>query len=131
MNKRFNLSEFFVGIISLFFIALISIASQYDEMESSEDYCREYSVEYFTWELKEYLNLSERQEVKIKEINYDFYDKISQLKKMDDGDADRIDHEIDILVSKRNIRVVEVLNESQKEILTNTEFFVLAKKEND
>jgi len=130
MKKGLTLSEFLAGIISLFFIGVVSIAAQYETLESAENYERAYSVEYFTWELKEFLNLTERQELAIMDINYDFYDKVSQAKEMYSGDSGKINREIDRLILNRNVQVLELLNRNQKQILTDTEFFVLAKKEN-
>jgi hypothetical protein len=131
MKKGLALSEFFAGIISLFFIGAVSIAAQYNTLESGENYERTDSVEYFTWELKEFLNLTERQELAIRDINYDFYDKVSQAKEMYSGDGKKINREIDVLILNRNVKVLELLNRNQKQILRDTEFFVLAKKENN
>ncbi len=130
MNARINLGDFFAGTVALFFIGLISIASQYSEQQFRENYRRECSVECFIWELRNFLKLSEKQEWKLKEIGYAFYDRASYIKEAyreNNGEASR---ELDILISRRNAQILGILNGNQKEKLDKEEFFSLARRLN-
>lgn len=71
-------------------------------------------VENITWELQSQLTLSRSQTLKIMEINYDFYDEISKVSNGDDFENKIIDDQISRLISDKNRKIMNVLNEDQQ-----------------
>ena len=66
-------------------------------------------VENITWELQSQLTLSKSQTLKIKEINYEFYDAVSRMEKQG------TDEHINQLIDDKNRKIMKVLNEDQQQ----------------
>lgn len=70
-------------------------------------------VENITWELQSQLTLSKSQTQQIMEINYEFYDAISNAQEQSTK-LKTIDEQIDILIIDKNRKIMSILNEDQQ-----------------
>lgn len=71
-------------------------------------------VENITWELQSQLTLSKSQALEIMEINYEFYDAVSNVQRHQPK-YEILDDEINRLIVDKNTKIMKVLNEDQQQ----------------
>ena len=101
VKKHLNLKEALLACLGFSVIGLFNLGFHWEE--------RTAFVENITWELQSQLTLSESQTLKIMEINYEFYDAVSNMKQQG------TDAQITRLISDKNIKIMKVLNEDQQQ----------------
>ena len=100
MKKNLNLKEALLACLGFSIIGLFNLGFHFEE--------RTAFVENITWELQSQLTLSESQTLKIMEINYEFYDEVSNLERKG------TDEQITRLINDKNRKIMNVLNEDQQ-----------------
>lgn len=100
MKKHLNLKEALLACLGFSVIGLFNLGFHWEE--------RTAFVENITWELQSQLTLSESQTLKIMEINYEFYDAVSNMKQQG------TDEQVTRLISDKNRKIMKVLNEDQQ-----------------
>lgn len=111
MGTRIQLIEAFGAFLLL---TILALASAWDCYEYNDYAVRESSVTHSTWEFQHLFDLDDDQTTKIKQINYEFYDKVSDAYADDIFNSHTLDAEIDVLMDRRQERIMGVLNEYQK-----------------
>lgn len=74
---------------------------------------RSAAVEQVTWELQNQLTLSRSQAVSIKKINYEFYDELTNVSR-GTIKTDKLNETINKLITRRNKKIMKILNEDQQ-----------------
>jgi hypothetical protein len=111
VSTRIQLIEAFGAFLLLVVLALGSAWEGYDYTDYA---VREASVTNSTWEFKHLFDLNEVQTTQIRQINYEFYDKISDAYASALQNGPTLEAEIDILISHRQEQIMGVLNEYQR-----------------
>lgn len=100
MKKKLNLKEALLACLGFSIIGLFNLGFHFEE--------RTAFVENITWELQSQLTLSESQILKIMEINYEFFDEVSNMKRQG------ADEQITRLINAKNRKIMNVLDEDQQ-----------------
>ncbi len=100
MKKNLNLKEALLACLGFSIIGLFNLGFHFEE--------RTAFVENITWELQSQLTLSESQILKIMEINYEFFDEVSNMKRQG------ADEQITRLINAENRKIMNVLDEDQQ-----------------
>ena len=100
MNTQPNLKEALIACVGFSIIGFFNLGLNWEE--------RTAFVENITWELQSQLTLSKSQALKIMEINYEFYDAVSNIKQQG------TDEQVTRLISDKNRKIMKVLNEDQQ-----------------
>jgi len=100
VKKNLNLKEALLACLGFSMIGLFNLGFHFEE--------RTAFVENITWELQSQLTLSESQTLKIMEINYEFYDAVSNMEKQG------ADEQITRLISDKNRKIMKILNKDQQ-----------------
>jgi hypothetical protein len=95
-------------------LTILALASAWEGYDYTDYAVREASVTNSTWEFQHLFDLSEVQTTQIKAINYEFYDKMSDAYAGVVLDSPTLQAEIDVLMSSRQQRIMEVLNDYQR-----------------
>ncbi len=104
MKTQPNLKEALIACIGFTIIGLFNLGLNCEE--------RTAFVENITWELQSQLALSKSQAQKIMEINYEFYDAVSNAQQ--DTDDKILPEQINLLIIDKNRKIMNVLNEDQQ-----------------
>jgi hypothetical protein len=105
VKRHPNLKEALTACLGCSLIGLINLGLHWEE--------RTAFVENITWELQSQLTLSKSQTQKIMEINYEFYDAISDVQQQS-TDHDIDDEQINLLILDKNKKIMSVLSEAQQ-----------------
>ncbi len=100
MKKNLNRKEALLACLGFSIIGLFNLGFHFEE--------RTAFVENITWELQSQLTLSESQILKIMEINYEFFDEVSNMKRQG------ADEQITRLINAKNRKIMNVLDEDQQ-----------------
>lgn len=111
MGTRIQLIEAFGAFLLL---TILALASAWDCYEYSDDAVREASVTHSTWEFQHLFDLDDDQTTRVKRINYEFYDKISDAYAGDLFNGAALEAEINAIMDSRQERIMSVLNDYQK-----------------
>ena len=104
MKKHLNLKEALLACLGFSIIGLFNLGFNWEE--------RSAFVENITWELQSQLTLTKSQTQKIMEINYEFYDAVSNAQQ--DTDDNILPEQINLLIIDKNRKIMNVLNENQQ-----------------
>lgn len=110
MNTWSKLKEV---LLVFFTLALIAVA-QYCEERNRYYEERDAAVNYLTLEVALLLKLDGAQVSKIKDVNYEYYDRISSVHTGIGSDPEAREKETELLYCKRNIQMASFLNQEQK-----------------
>jgi hypothetical protein len=105
LKRQPNLKEALIACLGFSIIGLFNLGFHWGE--------RTAFVENITWELQSQLTLSKSQTQKIMEINYEFYDAISNAQKQS-SKHDVLEERINLLIIDKNRKIMSVLNEDQR-----------------
>lgn len=111
MGTRIQLIEAFGAFLLL---TILALTSAWDCYEYTDDAVRESSVTHSTWEFQHLFDLDDDQTTQIKQINYEFYDKVSDAYAGDIFDEPALEAEIDAIMDNRQERIMKVLNAYQR-----------------
>ena len=103
MSTQPNLKEALIACVGFSIIGLFNLGLSWEE--------RTTFVENITWELQSQLTLSKGQARKIMEINYEFYDAVSEAQQNSDN---ILPEQINRLIINKNRKIMNVLNEDQQ-----------------
>ena len=104
MKTQPNLKEAFIACLGFSIIGFFNLGLNWEE--------RTAFVENITWELQSQLTLSKSQAIKIMEINYEFYDAVSNAQQ--DTKDNILPEQINQLIIDKNRKIMNVLNEDQQ-----------------
>ncbi|HEY5915943.1 MAG TPA: hypothetical protein VIU13_01010 [Chryseolinea sp.] len=104
MNTQPNLKEALIACVGFSIIGFFNLGLNWEE--------RTAFVENITWELQSQLTLSKGQALKIMEINYEFYDAVSDAQQ--DSDNNILPEQINRLIIDKNRKIMNVLNKDQQ-----------------
>lgn len=110
MNTWSKLKEV---LLVFFTLALIAVA-QYCEERNRYYEERDAAVNYLTLEVALLLKLDDTQVSKIKDVNYEYYDRISSVHT--GADPEVREKETELLYCNRNIQMASFLNQEQKRL---------------
>ena len=105
MKRQPNLKEALIACLGFSIIGLFNLGLHWEE--------RNAFVENITWELQSQLTLSKSQTQMIMQINYEFYDAVSDAQKQQREES-VLDEEINRLIVDKNKKIMKVLNEDQQ-----------------
>jgi hypothetical protein len=105
VKRQPNLKEALFACLGFSIIGLFNLGFHWEE--------RTAFVENITWELQSQLALSQSQTIKIMEINYEFYDAVSNVRQENVNDL-ILDKQINKLIMEKNRKIMGVLNEEQQ-----------------
>jgi len=111
VGTRIQLIEAFGAFLLL---TILALTSAWDCYEYTDDAVRESSVTHSTWEFQHLFDLDDDQTTQIKQINYEFYDKVSDAYAGDIFDEPALEAEIDAIMDNRQERIMKVLNAYQR-----------------
>jgi hypothetical protein len=111
LKERSGIKEAFLTFIFLTIVALTEIGLRWEQQYGE----RRLIVEYVNSELTDMLRLNERQARQVAEINYTFYDRISEAYFVGFLDTDVFSNEMKTLVETRDLTIMKLLNEQQKD----------------
>jgi hypothetical protein len=104
VKTQSNLKEAMIACLGFSIIGLFNLGLNCEE--------RTAFVENITWELQSQLTLTKSQAQKIMEINYEFYDAVSNAQQ--DTDDNILPEQINLLIIDKNRKIMNVLNEDQQ-----------------
>lgn len=103
--------EAFLTFLILAIIAVTETGMRWEQQYGE----RRLMVEYVNSELTDVLRLSEHQARQISEINYLYYDRISEVYLASFRDTDVFSNEMRAITEKRDRTIMKLLNERQKD----------------
>lgn len=95
-------------------LTILALGSSWDGYEYTDYAVREASVTHSTWEFQHLFDLNDAQTVQIKQINYEFYDKITDAYAGTLLDRPSLEAEISSLMTTRQQKIMQVLNDYQR-----------------
>ena len=104
MKTQPVLKEALIACLGISIIGFFNLGLNWEE--------RTTFVENITWELQSQLTLSKSQALKIMEINYEFYDAVSDAQQ--DTEDNILPEQINRLIIDKNRKIMNVLNEDQQ-----------------
>jgi hypothetical protein len=111
VKDRPHVKEAFLTFIFLAIVALTEIGVRWEQQYGE----RKLIVEYINSELTDMLRLSESQAKQVSEINYTFYDRISEAYLASFLDTDVFSAEMKTIMETRDHTILKLLNEQQKD----------------
>lgn len=111
VKDRPRIKEAFLTFVILIMIAMAEIGLRWEQQYGE----RRLVVEYVNSELTNVLRLSEHQAKQISEINYSYYDRISEAYLASFRDTDVFSNEMRAITEKRDRTIMKLLNERQKD----------------
>jgi hypothetical protein len=103
-------------VLLVFFALILIAAAQYCEERNRYYEERDAAVNYLTLEVALALKLDEVQIAKIKDVNYEYYDRIASVHTGTASDHQAREKETESLYNKRNIQMASFLNQEQKRL---------------
>lgn len=112
LNTRSKIKE----VLLVFFTLVLIAIAQYCEERNRYYEERDAAVNYLTLEVALVLKLDQAQISKIKDVNYEYYDRISRVHTGIDADQKTREKETEQLYNTRNIKMASFLNQEQKNL---------------
>jgi hypothetical protein len=115
LKARSGLREAFLTFIFLTIAALIEIGLRWEQQYGE----RRFIVEYANSELTYMLNLNESQARQVSQINYTFYDRISEVYLVSFLDSNVFSDEMNTIMEARDLTIMKLLSKQQKDVWKN------------
>jgi hypothetical protein len=111
LKDRSGVKEAFLTFVFLAIVALTEIGLRWEQQYGE----RRLVVEYVNSELTGMLRLSETQARQVAEINYTCYDRVSEAYFVSFLDTDVFSNEMKMIMEARDLTIMKLLNEQQKD----------------